>query len=127
MLKTLSHLPLLFALSGCAESKSLDTAQEDDASDADGGIDETPCSINVRVDAVSVDALPDPAVGESWTLLMYCDDSLLMGPAVLSITPADLASLDPDMPTFTFLRSGEGEILYQVGNRKAEIPVTVTE
>ena len=123
MMRTLFWLGWL----GCADSTTADT------SDATLNIDEPDsenaeaCETSVRVNAVPVEELPNPRVGDSWTLIMYCDDTVLMGPAVLRIDPTDLATLDSATPTLTFIKAGAGEIEYQLGNRRVAIPVTIEE
>jgi len=112
---------------GCAGSTPLDTSEATlDIGDSDSENSE-PCDVSVRVNAVPVNDLPNPRVGESWTLIMYCDDTVLMGPAVLRIDPTDLATLDSSSPTLTFIKAGAGEIEYQLGNRRVIIPVIIED
>jgi hypothetical protein len=118
---------LTLLLAGCVYDKPMDT------SEAELNLGDSPeeesedCELSVRVDAVPVAELPNPSVGDSWTLIMYCDEVILMGPAVLRIYPADLATLDVSFPTFTFVKAGSGEIQYQMGSRRVDIPVTIEE
>jgi len=118
---------LALLLGGCAPDKSMDT------SEAELNLGDSPkeesedCELSVRVDAVPVAELANPLVGDTWTMIMYCDEVILMGPAVLRIYPADLATLDASSPTFTFVKAGTGEIQYQMGSRRVDIPVTIEE
>ena len=112
---------------GCADSTPVDTSEATLTVDEPDSESSESCAVSVRVNAVPVDELPNPRVGDSWTLIMYCDDTVLMGPAVLRIDPADLASLDSSSPTLTFIKAGSGEIQYQLGNRRAAIPVIIED
>lgn len=112
-------------LLACSTDAATDTADGDlNLDQTDSGQPEA-CEVSVRVDAVPVSEMPNPTVGESWTLIMYCDETILMGPAVLRIEPADLATLDETTPTLTFIKAGMGEIQYQIGSRKVNIPVRI--
>ena len=121
------HALLWLGLLGCADSKPLDTSEATLTVDDTDSESSDACTVSVRVDAVPVDELPNPRVGDSWTLIMYCDDTVLMGPAVLRIDPADLATLDSSSPTLTFIKAGSGEIHYQLGSRRAAIPVIIED
>ena len=123
MMRALFWLGLL----GCADSTPLDTSEATLTVSESGSESSESCAVSVRVNAVPVDELPNPRVGESWTLIMYCDDTVLMGPAVLRIEPPDLASLDSSSPTLTFIKAGAGEIEYQLGNRRVAIPVIIED
>jgi len=109
----------------CATDAELDTGEPALNTDESDSGQPDACEVSVRVDAVPVSEMPNPSVGDSWTLIMYCDETILMGPAVLRIEPADLATLADDTPTMTFIKAGTGEIQYQIGSRKADIPVTI--
>ena len=43
---------------------------------------------------VKFDGPDQPVVGDTWTVLLYCDDALLMGPVVIQVTPTSLATID---------------------------------
>ena len=116
-----------FLLLGCADEPATDTSDASINVGTETEQESEGCEVSVRVDAVPVEELPNPSVGDSWTLIMYCDETVLMGPAVLRIHPADLATLEVDTPTLTFVKAGTGEIQYQLGNRKADIPVTIED
>ncbi len=123
----MNRILLVLLTFGCGGQKTGDTA------DASINIGDRPeeetedCEVSVKVDAIPVEELANPVVGDSWTLIMYCDETILMGPAVLRIYPADLATLDASMPTLTFVKAGSGEIQYQLGSRRVDIPVTIEE
>ena len=123
MMRTLFWLGWL----GCADSTTADTSDATLNIDEPGAENSEACETSVRVNAVPVEELPNPRVGDSWTLIMYCDDTVLMGPAVLRIDPSDLATLDSSSPTLTFIKAGSGEIEYQLGTRRVAIPVTIEE
>lgn len=112
---------------GCANEPAADTSDASINMGTEPEEETGACEVSVRVDAVPVEELPNPSVGDSWTLIMYCDETVLMGPAVLRINPADLATLEDSTPTLNFVKAGTGEIQYQLGNRKADIPVTIED
>jgi len=115
-------------LSACDENKSTDTAEAElTISPGDTGTEEQPCEITVRANGIPVEDLANPSIGDDWYLIMYCDEVILMGPAVLQIFPTHLATVDPEDPILTFVATGDGEIRYQLGNRQAHIPVTIEE
>jgi hypothetical protein len=118
---------LSFLLLGCADEPATDTSDASINVGPETEPETEGCEVSVRVDAVPVEELPNPSVGDSWTLIMYCDETVLMGPAVLRIHPADLATLEVSTPTLNFVKAGTGEIQYQLGNRKADIPVTIED
>lgn len=112
----------------CDENKSTDTADSVlSIESGDTGAEEQPCQISVRANGIPVADLANPTVGDDWYLIMYCDETILMGPSVLQINPTHLATVDSEAPILTFVASGEGEIRYQLGNRQAHIPVTIEE
>ncbi len=115
-------------LAACNSDKSTDTADAELNIEAtDTGTDDPPCEISVRANGIPVEDLANPSVGDDWYLIMYCDDTILMGPAVLQIHPTHLATVDPENPILTFVETGDGEIRYQLGNRQSRIPVTIEE
>ena len=128
---TMNRMLLIFCL--CLASCSSDDKSADTSDPLSMGRDDTaveedePCVLSVRVDATLVDDLPDPVVGDSWYLLMYSDETLLLGASVLRIEPSHLGTLDDEDPIITFAAAGDGEIRYQVGNRQVNTPVTIRE
>jgi len=124
-------MKLLFALillTACGDTKSTDTAEPElNLEGKDTGEEEQPCAISVRANGIPVGDLANPSIGDDWYLVMYCDETILMGPAVLQIQPTHLATVDSEDPILTFVAAGDGEILYQLGNRQAHIPVTIEE
>ena len=69
---------------------------------------------------------PDaPAVGDSWSVLLYCDGALLTGPLVLRFDPPDFADVSDN--TVTFTQAGTAEMRVQVGSQRQTMDVTVTE
>lgn len=109
----------------CATDAALDTGEPALNTEESDSAQPDACEVSVRVDAVPISEMANPTVGDSWTLIMYCDETILMGPAVLRIEPADLATLADDTPTMTFIKAGQGEIQYQIGSRKVDTPVTI--
>ena len=123
-------MKLILALAffaACDQNKSIDTSDPElSIGPGDTGTEE-PCQISVRANGIPVADLANPTVGDDWYLIMYCDETILMGPAVLQINPTHLATVDSEDPILTFVAAGEGEIRYQLGNRQAHIPVTIEE
>lgn len=119
---------ILALLTACSDDKTTDTSEADlTIETGDTGIEEEPCEISVRANGIPVENLADPSVGDEWYLIMYCDEVILLGAAVLQIHPTHLATVDPEDPILTFVAAGDGEIRYQVGNRQAHLPVTIEE
>ena len=111
----------------CDQNKSMDTSDPELTIESGDTGTEQPCQISVRANGIPVEDLANPTVGDDWYLIMYCDETILMGPAVLQINPTHLATVDSEDPILTFVATGEGEIRYQLGNRQAHIPVTIEE
>jgi hypothetical protein len=124
----LFQLCLFAVLTACApEKKSADTSDPLTLPQDEPEEESEPCVISVRVETVPVEELPNPVVGESWYLLMYCDETLMLGASVLRIEPSHLGTLDPEDPVITFAAAGSGEIQYQIGSTQVKIPVTIQE
>lgn len=69
---------------------------------------------------------PDaPVVGDQWTLLLWCDEALLTGSAVIRWTPDELGTVDEAL--FTFGAPVSGSITMKVGTHQASRDVTVGE
>lgn len=69
---------------------------------------------------------PDaPIVGDQWTLLLWCDDALLTGSAVIRWTPDELGTVDEAL--FTFGAAVSGTLTMKVGTHQASRDVTVGE
>jgi hypothetical protein len=66
-----------------------------------------------------------PGVGDEWTVFMYCDDAMLMGAMILQFDPPEAAQVEDNVATFR--QAGEALLMMQVGSRRAEKTVTVTE
>ena len=67
----------------------------------------------------------EPVVGDSWSVLLYCDGALLTGPLVLRFNPPEFATIDEN--TVTFVQVGTAEMRVQVGAMRETMDVTVTE
>jgi len=85
------------------------------------------CTHHLRVNGQTLDEAGNARVGESWTVLLWCDNILEQGPSVLRINPANLATIDSSDPILTFVRTGEGLISMQVGTMSAEEFITVQD
>ena len=122
-------LPLVLCL-GCGTSK--DSADSAVAEATDTGFIEVPerppaCDPEIRVDGVDINDLGNPAPGDSWFVLMYCDDTPQLGTYVLQADPAELVSIDAEDPIITFLSVGTVDFTYRVGGDTANFSVTIAE
>lgn len=69
---------------------------------------------------------PDPPhVGDTWPLVLWCDDTLLTGTSRILVSPSDAASIVES--EVTFLVAGDLELTMQTGTYKATETVTVLE
>lgn len=71
-----------------------------------------------------------PQVGDTWTVLMKCqesatEESVITGPMILRPNPADAAQIDA--PDVTFLKAGELSLMVQVGSYRVTERITVVE
>jgi hypothetical protein len=89
------------------------------------GEEEEECSHWLWANGTPIEEKNNPLVDEEWTVLLYCDNILELGPSVLRIDPATAATLDSELPLLTFRRSGDAVISMQVGQRKATADITV--
>lgn len=113
-----SAAPMWFFIA-CAEPEE-DTAEEVVVQDTE---EREPCEL---IDIDHDESEPDPpAVGDSWTLFMWCDDMLLTGTARISVDPVDAAALDENV--ITFLVAGDLELTMQTGTYKTTETVTVLD
>jgi hypothetical protein len=85
------------------------------------------CSHHLRVNGTPIEEMGNARVGESWYVLLWCDNILEQGPSVLQISPPSLARVDSSDPILTFATTGQGTISMQVGTLSAEADVTVQD
>ena len=74
---------------------------------------------------IDVNGSSAPQVGDSWTVWLRCDGTLLVGTLVVRFDPNDFASLDDNV--VTFLQTGTAEMTVQVGSIVSSMDVTVIE
>jgi hypothetical protein len=113
------HLYSLIALSGtfgCSD-------EQRDSDPLPGPVDteEDELCAETRVD---FDGPAEPSVGDTWSVLLYCDDALLMGPMVIQVTPSSLATVGEH--TVTFVEAGTGTIRINSGAIRYETDVEVS-
>ena len=116
-------LATITLFSGCLGflRDSDDTGDSDPVDDVENDPYEwEPCN-TVHIDYIGPD---EPVVGDSWTVWLYCDDALLMGPQLLRFDPTNFAMIGDDN-SCTFNRVGTGTLRMQVGAEWAEMDVTV--
>lgn len=107
-----------FLLACVTPEPAADSAQETvpDAAPAPDTCD----ALELRVDG------PDPpAVGESWTLWLWCEDALMTGAQRVTLDPLDFATVDTNV--VTFLYAGTGTVTLQVGRERQSREVQVEE
>ena len=72
---------------------------------------------------IDVNGEDPPAVGDEWTVWLYCDQALLTGTMILQFDPPSLATVQDNVAVF--LEAGAGLMRIQVGSKRAERDVTV--
>ena len=118
----------LVLLVSCAPGMADNT--NDDAAGIDLPVDTGPegeCEPNIRVHGTRVSEYASPRLGETWTLHMWCDNSLVQGPSVLQVEPSGLADIDNFSDTLTWVSTGSGTISLQTGSIQSEEEVEVLD
>lgn len=69
------------------------------------------------------DGPDDPVVGDEWTVLLYCDDALVMGALIVRVEPASMATLSENVVTWA--EAGTATLTVQKGSDIAETTVEV--
>ncbi|MFZ5482145.1 MAG: hypothetical protein ACOZNI_35620 [Myxococcota bacterium] len=87
--------------------------------------EETEEALTCETLEVRVDGVDPPHVGDTWSVILACDDAVLTGTGRVSVDPPDFASIDN--LRVTFLYAGEGTVKMQVGSYRAERAVEVLE
>ncbi|MSP55532.1 MAG: hypothetical protein EXR69_08015 [Myxococcales bacterium] len=87
--------------------------------------DDTDDDFTCETPEIHVNGNDPPVVGDYWEVLLWCDDTLLMGAMHMSIVPPDMATIEDY--TMTFNLSGTGALSVQVGTIKATRDVVVSE
>ncbi|MFT7519163.1 MAG: hypothetical protein ACI9MC_001303 [Kiritimatiellia bacterium] len=105
----------------CALLIACDAGGPTDTDDPDTGtIDEGCPQVNIWVDG------PDmPRVGDTWTVLLKCDEAVMVGPMILRFDPSEFALISEN--EVTFQSEGEAEMRVQVGSYVERMTVVVTE
>ena len=107
-------LGLVLGLSACGEPEDSDSDVPVDTGERDEGCGEV---------TLFIDGPEEPQVGDSWTVLVRCDDATITGPVIVRVEPDDFATLDEN--TITFTTVGDGVVKGQAGAFRAERDVTV--
>ena len=111
---------LLFALLACSEGDGLDSAADSAVPVVDTA---TPTACGVV--GFQIDGPEAPRVGDSWTILLTCDEAIVTGAFRLAFTPPDFAELRNNVATF--IQPGSASLMGQAGTRRATMDVVVTE
>jgi len=122
---------LILAVLACGTATSDDNEDDDFLShEAPSEEEDTePCTTAIWLNGRPASEAPSPQVGDSWSVLLYCDESLQTGatPNGIQIEPPDMAQVDDTNPIVTFIQAGNATISLQVGNRSASADVTIEE
>ncbi len=106
---------LVLALGGC--DQGFDYVEETDVDEPDTE-DHSCDELEIEWDG------PDePHVGDDWTVLLYCDDALVLGGLILRIEPPDMALVDENVVTWD--KVGEATLSVQRGQETVEQAVTI--
>ena len=114
-------LSMLLACTGPVDEETaepVDSSEEDSPQTTSHPCDEADPEIDVNGSS-------SPQVGDSWTVWLRCDGTLLIGTLVVRFEPNDFASLDDNV--VTFLQPGTAEMTVQVGSIASSMDVTVSE
>ena len=111
---------LLLAMLACSDGDGLDSTTDTSTAAVDT-MTRTACEVvGFRIDGPEA-----PRVGDSWTILLTCDDAVVTGAFRLAFTPPDFAELRNNVATFT--QPGSASLMGQAGTRRATMDVIVTE
>jgi hypothetical protein len=111
---------LLALLLACSSEPGLDSTPDTEVATTDSE-PRAPCDVvGFQIDGPSA-----PRVGDSWTILLTCDDALVTGAFRVAFTPPDFAELRNNVATF--IQPGTAVLTGQVGTRRATMDVTVTD
>ena len=72
--------------------------------------------VETKINGVSGDDVPDPTVGDSWMIRMFCDGALLTGANRLFFQPAGVAMVDDQSTNAEFVASGSSTMTMQAGS-----------
>ncbi|MDP2311819.1 MAG: hypothetical protein Q8P41_02870 [Pseudomonadota bacterium] len=109
---------LLTLLLACTGAPPLDTAEPEVE-------DEVPTGTACEALEIRVNGDDPPQVGDEWTVFLWCDDALMTGATRLLFDPNDIAAVSDN--TAQFLYAGSATLTMQVGSRRQEREVTITE
>ncbi len=110
---------LLLLLLACFGPKT-DPDDEDESEEEESETDDT---FTCDVPELKVNGEDPPAVGDEWTVFLWCGDTLMTGAMVLSFTPPELAEVTDNVALF--VEPGDGVMKLQVGRYWQERDVSV--
>lgn len=108
----------LLLLLACTGADPVDTSAPADT-------DDDPVDQSCDVLEIRVNGEDPPSVGDTWTVFLICDESMLTGTYRIFFDPPDFATISDN--ELGFLYAGEAELTVQAGSRRATRMVTVTE
>jgi hypothetical protein len=111
-------LALSLLLAGC--DGGIDYVEDTDPQDTQDTNEPDPCEVlEIRWDG------PDyPVVGDEWTVLLYCDDALVMGALIIRVEPASMALQNENV--ITWVEAGTATLTVQKGSDIVETQVEVS-
>jgi hypothetical protein len=117
-----ARLLALLLLCACAEeAKDTGPTFDTDTEDERPEEAEDPCGgESVELDVIGDDP---PSVGDTWTVLMRCGDSVLTGTLVIRIEPPELGSFENN--EITWNAAGAGLLTVQMGSYREEREIEV--
>lgn len=113
---------IVAALLACSAPVTTDTGEDaDDSEVQDSGSDQPECeTADIRINGND-----PPVVGDTWTIFLWCSDTLLTGATVVRFDPPQIAELYENEATF--IEAGDAMLYMQVGRYTGERSVTVGE
>ena len=102
-------------LCGCGPDQPTDTDDGDSETRDEGCPD-----VNIWVDGPEA-----PQVGDEWTVVMKCEDAVMVGPMILRFDPPEIATVTEN--EVTFVQAGTASMRVQVGSYVERMDVVVTE
>lgn len=117
-MRLLSFLATLTLLALACGAPAVDTAGPEPSGDTDPD-DTEPCTDPY----MKVNGPEEPVPGDSWTVFLWCDRTLLTGPYVLRFEPPDFAMVDANVATF--IAPGTATMTLHVGSYQDSMEVVV--
>lgn len=100
---------------------------------AEDSVEETyvPVDTNSKLECATMDIQPDlndpdpPHVGDSWTIFLWCDDTLLTGASRVILTPPEAGTIAENV--ITWAEAGDVDVFMQTGVYKTTETISILE